>query len=129
MIDGGTGIHHVGTGLLTGREIIAEMARISAVLEQPELVTHGLIDLTAVTELRVSSAEIMAMTGIDTKLSEVIKRARVAIVAPDDLVFGVSMMYAGHMGPSPWTIEVFRRKDLALAWLGSRPSEGPEPAV
>jgi hypothetical protein len=66
---------------------------------------------------------------MDAKLSEVIKRARVAIVAPDDLAFGVSKMYAGHMGSSPWTIEVFRGKDLALAWLASQPSEGPGPAV
>lgn len=124
FIDEGSGILHVGQGVLTGREIIEALKTLAADPQNFESITHGLIDLTEVAELHVSMDEVKIITEIDRGSSNIIRRARVAIAAPEDLMFGTSRMYAGMMHTPGWTIEVFRTMDQARAWLYShRPLE------
>ena len=119
FIDEGSGILHVGQGVLTGREIIEAMKGLATDPQSLESITHGLIDLTEVAEFRVSMDELQIILDIDRQSSKVIRRARVAIAASEDLLFGTSRMYAGMMHTPGWTIEVFRMMDQARAWLYS----------
>jgi hypothetical protein len=41
----------------------------------------------------------------------------IAIVAPDDVVFGVGRMFNALQPGMGWTISVFRDRSAALAWL------------
>jgi hypothetical protein len=43
---------------------------------------------------------------------------KVAVVAPEDISFGLARMYEAFSEEVPWEFEVFRATDAALAWLG-----------
>ncbi|UCG50668.1 MAG: STAS/SEC14 domain-containing protein, partial [Candidatus Latescibacterota bacterium] len=45
-------------------------------------------------------------------------RPKVAVVAPDDVSFGLARMYEVFSDDVPWEFVVFRAADAALAWLG-----------
>ncbi len=45
-------------------------------------------------------------------------RPKVAVVAPEDISFGLARMYETFSGDVPWEFVVFRAADAALAWLG-----------
>jgi len=46
------------------------------------------------------------------------RRPKVAVVAPEDISFGLARMYEGFSSDVPWDFVVFRAVDAALAWLG-----------
>lgn len=46
------------------------------------------------------------------------ERPKVAVVAPEDISFGLARMYEVFSGDVSWEFEVFRTADTALAWLG-----------
>jgi hypothetical protein len=41
----------------------------------------------------------------------------IAIVAPDDVIFGVGRMFNALQPGSGWAVSVFRDRDAARAWL------------
>jgi hypothetical protein len=43
---------------------------------------------------------------------------KTAIVAPRDVVYGISRMHQAYMADFPWKLEVFRTIDDACGWLG-----------
>ena len=43
---------------------------------------------------------------------------KVAVVAPEDISFGLARMYEAFSKEVPWEFEVFRAIEAALAWLG-----------
>ena len=45
-------------------------------------------------------------------------RPKVAVVAPEDISFGLARMYEVFSGDVPWEFAVFRAAAAALAWLG-----------
>ncbi len=117
FIDEGTGILHVGKGVLTGEEIIAAIATLAQDMPHAELITHVFIDLTEVTSVQVSTEEVRVITAIDKKNSDLIKQICTAIVAPEDLAYGMSRMYAGLIPTPGWSIGVFRTMPEARVWL------------
>jgi hypothetical protein len=117
LINNGTGILHVGSGVLLGQEVIDVVTNLSGKIPQPERITHGLVDLTEVTDFRVSTNELRVITQIDRQHAENMKEIFVAIAAPEDIEYGVSRMYASILSNPGWTIQIFRTKHQALAWL------------
>ena len=45
-------------------------------------------------------------------------RPKVAVVASEDISFGLARMYEALSGAVPWEFVVFRAASAALAWLG-----------
>jgi hypothetical protein len=46
------------------------------------------------------------------------ERPKVAVVAPEDISFGLARMYQSFSGIVPWEFSVFRSADAALSWMG-----------
>ena len=74
-----------------------------------------LIDLTAVTDLRVSGDELRSLLSRDPYGST---PSRTAIVASDPGTFGVGRMAQGYRTGMPAEVGVFRDVLEALSWLG-----------
>ena len=54
---------------------------------------------------------------VRTKYTGVTTRPKIAVVAPEDLSFGLARMYEAFSHSVPWDFEVFRAMDAALDWL------------
>jgi hypothetical protein len=54
---------------------------------------------------------------VTTKYADTSSRPKVAVIAPNDLSFGLARMYEVFADSIPWDFVVFRSVDTALAWL------------
>lgn len=78
-----------------------------------------LVDLRAADSSPRTSGILRRIAMMATKHLQVpATRPRVAVVAPEDLSFGLARMYEGFSGSIPWDFTVFRAMEAALAWLG-----------
>jgi len=83
-----------------------------------------LIDLRRVEGTSVSAETLSRIAAAFGAEDETPAQSRVAMVAPANLVYGLSRMYQSYRADSPLPLRVFRDYDEALAWL-----EGDDPAA
>jgi len=117
LIEDGTCVLRVGTGVLTGKEILATARALPEVVVDMSKITHGLVDLTGVTRLDVSTEEVRRISELNLKISELTGPGRIAIAASSDLAFGMSRMYGALVSTKNWTVATFRTMEEARAWL------------
>jgi hypothetical protein len=119
IVDLGKGIHKVGHGVLTSAELIASSLQRSIDLKKAggSAVTYGLIDLTGVTELQISSETVMRLLEIDRQVSQFSQACHVAVVAPECLAFGMARLWSSFSRDIGWESQVFRDRESAKAWL------------
>lgn len=56
---------------------------------------------------------------VESKFKNSTKSPKVAVVAPNNLSFGIARMYEAYSVSIPWDFVVFRALDAAIAWLGA----------
>lgn len=80
-----------------------------------------LFDLSRVTDFDVGPGRIrdIASVAIFSKAS------RRAVVAPEDVLFGLSRMYTGYRDAAAENLRVFRTLEEALAWLEDTETREP----
>ena len=117
FIDGGTGVLNVGSGVVTSAEIIEGARTVQRDESRAKRLTHGLTDLTDVSELRVTTAELRLIVDASRKTAQLVPRGIVAIVAPRDHAFGMARMWELLIDEAGWTTRVFRDRVEAELWL------------
>jgi hypothetical protein len=68
--------------------------------------------------IALSSEEMWRIKGKSDKVADFFGGAKVAIVAADDLGFGMARMYSMASEPGDFEVEVFKTVAQACAWLG-----------
>jgi hypothetical protein len=80
-----------------------------------------LVDMSAVEDVETPShSNVNALAGFSARMDSA-KQSKLAIVAADDLVFGLGRMYQAFREMKPESnkeVAVFRTMPDALAWLG-----------
>jgi hypothetical protein len=80
-----------------------------------------LIDMTRVTSIEVSSSgRVRDLAALSADMDATVTGTRLAIVAPDDLAYGLGRMYQNYRELNPLTrreVGVFRTMEEALAFL------------
>ena len=108
-----------GSGSLTVQDLLDYF---SATRADPDYDAsmHRVMDLRAVTQLP-SSEEIRSLAAF-ARSNAPVDSVRMAIIAPTDLAFGVSMMFKAFVGYGE-RLEVVRDETEAMDWLtkGQRP--------
>jgi hypothetical protein len=107
----------VATGVLTDAEV---MTHRSAPTSDRRFSTgmRELSDLRKVTDFRVTAAGIHNMVAGDMRMVPAGGMHPLAIVAGDDIAYGMSRMYQTLGEPHIRSVGVFRRYEDAAAWLG-----------
>jgi len=117
VIDNGKGILHIGSGTVTGNDLMASATTVLKLVQDGLSPRYGLTDLTHVTEFAVSSTEIERNAVLNSNIARLLPSVKLAIVAPTDNIYGMVRMWQAHMDNTGWRSEVFRRKEEALLWL------------
>ena len=106
-----------GSGVVTAREILRAKERCLAQPERVRAVLRTTIILADITELEVTAIDLRRIASLDLQLSALNPHAAVAIVAPQDLMFGVARMWENYVEGAGWRTGVFRTFPEAEAWL------------
>jgi len=114
------GVIHLGTGVVEGAEIIAAAVEEHRIDDRARRLKFGLVDLTDVTDLRVTSEQVRRVAEENLMLSKLAPGAVVAVVAPSDLMFGMARMWQAFASRTEWQIQIVRSRAAATAWLRDR---------
>ena len=113
----GQGVAHIAHGIVTGAE---NYAATQALLRQKNIGEYlfGVADFTLAESVKFSTAELRGFAAAD---SEVAKLTRpgwlVALVAPQDVVYGVARMWQVFAEEVGWESKVCRSRNDAQAWV------------
>ena len=111
------------SGVVTAEEILAVRTRF---LADPDW-TPGfdqLGDLTRVTDFQASPDEIESLARQVERNTARFGDGKLAVIAPESLIYGMLRMYQLFSEDDPRMIEIFRSPDAALAWILGPPEPG-----
>ncbi len=115
-IDGGIGIEFIGSGVVTGADIIAANKEIYR-NENFSRQRYQIVDRTNCTEYRVSNEEIRIIAEQDKAASKTNPNIIVSLISTTDLQYGISRMYQAYVGDSGFLTEIFRDRKSAEEWI------------
>lgn len=78
-----------------------------------------IVDLTEVDDIDVTPAHLRALSQTVLPNQKQGHPMRIAVIAPDDLEFGMSRMYQALRSESENDLRVFRTRDAAEEWMAS----------
>jgi len=109
-----------GQGTVTDEDIFAYQ---TTVWSRPEVAGFDeLVDMSAVEHIAVQSTErVRELAALSAKMDQPSTVSKFAIVAPQDIAYGLGRMYEAYRELDASTtkhVEVFRRLEDALAYLG-----------
>jgi hypothetical protein len=115
-VDQGRGVRSVGSGVVTGDEIRGALEAVvrGAPARAPTL-RYAVVDLSGVTDLRVTPKDVRVIATEDRALQAVTPGGVVAIIAPEDHVFGMARMWE-TLVEDGWETHVFRTAAEADGW-------------
>lgn len=116
----GTGLHQVGTGLVTGAEILTAAATIAQATDRAKKLRFAFVDVSGATEFRVTPDDVRLISRQGATIALLAPNAVVVIVAPIDDAYGMSRMWQTLVEGTGWQTAVFRQHDQAVTWLRDR---------
>jgi hypothetical protein len=116
-VDSGKGLHKIGSGIVTAREISVSAAEVAADVERARKLKYALIDFSQTTELQVTPEIIRQVIEVNRKTAQVTPGAFVAVIAPDPLAYGISRLWQTFTEDLGWNAHVFRGRPAAIMWL------------
>jgi hypothetical protein len=125
FVDGGRGVLRVGSGIVTSVEILDATRELQGDPERAGRLRYGLVDLTEVTELRLTSQDMRRIAEASLKIAKLVPGGVVAIIAPKDHDFGMARMWEHLVDEADWITRVFRNRVEADAWIREQLAAGP----
>ncbi len=119
FVESGKGVIRTASGVLHASEMIdasRELAGSDALVKLEFL----LVDLTSVTEGHMTSEDIREMARVHLEMAVLRPGLLVAVVAPQDHLFGLARMWQVRAEPTGWKTHVTRSRADAEAWLASQ---------
>ena len=115
-IDGGIGVEFIGSGLVTGADIIAankEIYRNENFYRQ----RYQIVDRTKCTNYKVSHEEIIKIAEQDKVAAKTNPNIIIAFISTSPLQYGISRMYQAYVGDEGFLTEVFQDRKSAEKWI------------
>jgi hypothetical protein len=97
VIDNGKGILHIGSGTVTGAELMLSAATVLKLVREGLKPEFGLTDLTDVKEFSVSAEEISRNAALNSGISRYLPSVKVAIIAPAPDIYGMVRRWQAHI--------------------------------
>lgn len=118
-LDVGLGGAIVGKGIVTGEEIIEANNDLLSLKEKLKKTKYCIIDYSDATQYDVSTPEVEIIAAQDSEIAKYIPEYIVAVIAPNNLEFGVSRMWESVVKVKGlnWDTMVFKNRDDAEKWV------------
>ena len=114
--DDRTGVEAIASTQVTKSDF---MGACSEAFNNTNVVTqkYQILDFSQCTDFELSSDDINSLSQLAINASKINPNVIMAIVAPTDLVFGMSRVYEVYAEESGFKIKVFRNKSEAESWV------------
>ena len=115
-IDDGIGVEFIGSGVVTGADIIAankEIYRNENFYRQK----YQIVDRTKCTKYQVSHEEIIKIAEQDKVAAKINPNIVIAFISTTPLQYGISRMYQAYVGNDGFLTEVFKDRKSAEHWI------------
>ena len=116
------GTIHVGSGVVTGSEILEGCKTVTALVQTTANFYYKLIDLARASEVRISPEEFEQILEQDRLIAAQRPNDSVAIVAPNDQIRAVAEEWRRQVDDLGWSIEIVPTREEALAWIEEKMS-------
>ena len=110
-------VRAVGSGVLTDDDVMAHRKTLTADPSYSSQMRE-LSDIRQVTDFLVTPAGVRVMVAADVKMLAAGGMHKLAIVADENVAYGMSRMYQTLGEPNIRSVGVFRRLEEAEEWLG-----------
>jgi hypothetical protein len=124
FVDAGRGVIHIGSGTVTGSDIVDGAKRSLQAAQDGMPLRYALTDTSAITTFSISADDIRNIARINMDLSRILRIFSVAIIAPSDHAFGMARMWQAHAHATEWETAVFRDAGEARRWLAASVGDG-----
>ncbi len=115
-LDDGIGVEFIGSGVVTGADIIAANKEIYR-NENFSKQRYQIIDRTKCTKYDVSHKEIIIIAEQDKVAAKTNPNIIIAFISASPLQYGISRMYQAYVGDEGFLTEVFRDRESAEKWI------------
>ncbi|MHC4160152.1 MAG: hypothetical protein ACYSSO_13860 [Planctomycetota bacterium] len=123
-LDGGIGIFISATGVVTEEEYVeAHTKYLTQDKDKLQKYRYSLSDYTGVTGEKTSTEAISLIANLCKSAAKVNPYPVVAVVAKQDLIYGLARMSQLLMSETGWEHEVFRNREDAESWIKERVKE------
>ena len=110
-------VRAVGTGVLTDDDVMAHRQAMTGDARfSPKMCEIS--DIRQVTDFQVTPAGVRIMVASDAKMTATGGMHKLAIVADENVAYGMSRMYQTLGEPDTRSVGVFRSYEEAEGWLG-----------
>jgi len=110
-------VHATASGVLTDDDVMSHRKKLTGDPEfSPQMAE--LSDIRQVTDFQVTPAGVRIMVASDVKMLAAGGMHKLAIVADENVAYGMSRMYQTLGEPNIRSVGVFRRYEDAEEWLG-----------
>ena len=111
------GIVHVGTGIVTGDEILQGCKSVTALVQTTENFHYKLVNFAGATDLQVSDEELDQIVAEDRLIAVARPHATVAIVAPNEQIKAIARHWEHRVEGLGWLTYISRTASEAWRWL------------
>ena len=111
------GIVHVGTGIVTGAEILQGCKSVTALVQTTENFHYKLVNFAGATGLQVSEEELNQIVEEDRLIAAARPHAAIAIVAPNDQITAIARHWENRVEGLGWLTHITRTPSDAWRWL------------
>lgn len=118
-LDDGLGILLTGAGTIVGQDLIRANQEIFSSVQKMKKYRYGIIDWSEATGKAIATSEIEFAVNQDKAASKYMPDIIVAVVADNEIKFGLSRMWETFidMNGLNWETMVFRTRDEAERWI------------
>jgi len=113
----GIGIIYTSAGVLTGQDLLEADERLGAEIQHNPAIRYLLVDHSAILEQKIDTKSLRVLAERMPDNVRVLPEGLVAIVAPNDILFGLSRMWAAMADHPKVCIEITRTAQAAIEWL------------
>ncbi|MDQ3199712.1 MAG: hypothetical protein M3Q46_11120 [Verrucomicrobiota bacterium] len=111
------GVVHVGTGVVTGEEILRGSRAVAQLVQNTENFHYEFVDLSRATSVEISPQHLAAIAESDRLAAFFRPHAVVAIVAPNAAIFAIAKQWEAMVETLGWATHISRDRTEAVQWL------------
>jgi|GEM_PF-615399 len=123
-VDGGLGNVWEASGILTAEDLIGRYEHLLSMSEQKQRsYRFNISDFSAVTGTDITTPRLRRAVEHAKAVYTVNPDGVIAILVPQDVLFGLARMWSAFMGEPTWETSAFRDRDEAYGWVRKRVKE------